>query len=252
MTLDLADDWVQALAVASDDPNRQLLSHPDYNLAATLGDLSAYDAKGYGDGNVVLRHPEARLGTITFEAGSSGNIVVCGTRQPSRQPIVLSGSDHRVIVGPTKKFAARIALSGRGNLFFSGLGTTCNQANIVLQGEGRSILLGIDCMLSFDVVLRAADSHAIIDLTDMSVANAPESIMLGAHVWLGEGAAVLKGARIGSGAVVASRALVTGTLPPATLAVGVPAKVLRENVSWTRASEPGSAQLRELERLLGR
>nr|WP_111298442.1 hypothetical protein [Paracoccus saliphilus] len=252
MSLDTADDWVRGLSERPDDPNRQLLSHADYDLQTTLGDLSDYEATDHGDGNRVLRHPEARPGTITFEPGSSGNIVVCGTRQPSRQPIVLSGSGHRVIIGPTKKFAARIALSGHGNLFFSGLGTTCNQANIVLQGQGRSIILGIDCMLSFDVVLRAADSHAIIDLSDMSVANVPESILLGAHVWLGEGASVLKGARVGTGAVVASRALVTGTVPPTTLVVGVPARVLRENVSWTRAAEPGPAQLRELERRLSR
>jgi acetyltransferase-like isoleucine patch superfamily enzyme len=53
-------------------------------------------------------------------------------------------------------------------------------------------------------------------------------------VWLGTRVLVLKGARIGSGTIVGAGSIVSGTLPGDVLAVGSPAKVVRENVVWTR------------------
>ncbi|CAM3315711.1 Acyltransferase [Paracoccus nototheniae] len=251
MSVVLDSDWIAALTDGSVDPNRVWLNHADFDLRATIGDLATHARTDHGAGNLVFQHPDAAPANVTFEAGSRDNIVVWGARMPSRQPVVLGGSDHRVIVGPCKKFTARIGVTGQGNLFFTGLETTCNQANIVLQGVGRSILMGQDCMLSFDVVLRGADSHGIVDLTTMQLSNPPDSILLGAHVWLGEGATVLKGAKIGRGSVIASRALVSGEIPETCLAVGVPARVLRENQSWTRRPDPGPAQIKALARRLG-
>ena len=234
-----------------DDPDRALLGSGAFDLPGTLEGLQGYRIDDQGNGNQILTHPDASTGQITFEPGSSDNVVISGSRLPSRQPVVIAGKGNHVIIGPTKKFMARIAVTGDANLFFSGIGTTCNQANIVLQGHGRSIIFGKDCMLSFDVTIRAADSHAIIDLTTDSVINSPESILVGAHVWLGEGASVLKGARIGSGCVIALCALVTGAISEQYLAVGVPARVTRGNVSWTRRPDPSAGQVREVRRLLG-
>jgi acetyltransferase-like isoleucine patch superfamily enzyme len=244
------DDVRLPVLARDDDPNRAALDRPQHDLAGTLGDLRSFTIIDHGNDNRVLVHPEATMGLITFDPGSTGNVVICGTREPSRQPVVIAGHDNCVIIGLTKKFGARIAVSGNSNLFFAGRGSTCNKANIVLQGTGRSVLLGLDCMLSMDVTLRAADSHAIIDLETQAVVNAPESILLGAHCWLGEGSSVLKGVRIGSGTIIGSCALVTSDIPERSLAIGVPARAVRSNVSWTRNPDPGVAQLRELERLL--
>ena len=43
---------------------------------------------------------------------------------------------------------------------------------------------------------------------------------------------ILKGVTIGDGAIVAAGAVVTKSIPPACLAAGVPAKVIKENVEW--------------------
>lgn len=52
-------------------------------------------------------------------------------------------------------------------------------------------------------------------------------VVLGDNVWLGDGVAVLAGARIGDGCVIGANAVVTGTVPPRTLAVGAPARPVR-------------------------
>jgi acetyltransferase-like isoleucine patch superfamily enzyme len=53
-------------------------------------------------------------------------------------------------------------------------------------------------------------------------------IVLGDDVWLGAGAKVLDGVRIGSRVAVGAGAVVTQDLPDGVVAVGVPARVLRE------------------------
>ena len=50
---------------------------------------------------------------------------------------------------------------------------------------------------------------------------------LGENVWLGTGAKVMDGVRIGRDAIVGAGAVVTGDLPERTIAVGVPARVVK-------------------------
>ena len=52
-------------------------------------------------------------------------------------------------------------------------------------------------------------------------------IVLEDHVWLGLSVQVLDGVTIGAGTVVGAGAVVTRSLPPASIAVGVPARVIR-------------------------
>lgn len=47
-------------------------------------------------------------------------------------------------------------------------------------------------------------------------------------VWLGMGVKVMDGVRIGQGAVVGANAVVTNDIPPHSIAVGVPARVIRK------------------------
>ena len=61
----------------------------------------------------------------------------------------------------------------------------------------------------------------------------PNEITIGNHVWIGSYARILKGVRIESGSVVASSAVVTRSFPENVLIAGNPARVVRENVTWT-------------------
>ena len=44
----------------------------------------------------------------------------------------------------------------------------------------------------------------------------------------------MKGCTIGRGAIIGSNTIVTKDIPPNSLAVGMPAKVVKSNVSWSR------------------
>lgn len=52
-------------------------------------------------------------------------------------------------------------------------------------------------------------------------------IELGNDVWVGYEAVIMSGVKIGSGAIIGTRAVVTKDVPPYTVAAGVPAKPIR-------------------------
>jgi acetyltransferase-like isoleucine patch superfamily enzyme len=52
-------------------------------------------------------------------------------------------------------------------------------------------------------------------------------VVIEAEVWLGEGVCVLPGVRIGRSSIIGANAVVTGDIPPRSVAVGVPARVIR-------------------------
>jgi lipopolysaccharide O-acetyltransferase len=65
-------------------------------------------------------------------------------------------------------------------------------------------------------------------------------ILIGRNVWLGDGVCVLAGATIGDGAIIGANSVVRGSIPPATIAVGAPARVVRHwdatLMQWVRAT----------------
>lgn len=90
-----------------------------------------------------------------------------------------------------------------------------------------SITIGHDVAISSGVTIRDSDNHAINGNTGIS---AP--VIIEDHVWIGLNATILKGVRIGSGAVVAAGAVVTSDVPGNTLVGGVPARVIKRDIAW--------------------
>ncbi len=93
---------------------------------------------------------------------------------------------------------------------------------------GDIIEIGDNCAIGRDVIIRSYDGHHIID--DKFKVSKP--IKIGNNVWIGQRATILKGVTIGDGAIIAAGAVVTKDVPAHSIAGGVPAKVLKQNISW--------------------
>lgn len=92
----------------------------------------------------------------------------------------------------------------------------------------KSITIGYNVYVSENATIWDSDNHPIAG--NSRAISAP--ITIGDNVLIGMNATVLKGVTIGDGAVVAANSLVIRPVPPKALVGGVPAKVLRENVTW--------------------
>lgn len=94
----------------------------------------------------------------------------------------------------------------------------------------KEINIGNDCIIAMGAVIRDNDGgkHQIIDEKYINA----KPVVIGNHVWIGENVMILKGVTIGEGAIIAAGSLVTKDIPPHSLAMGRPAKVVRDNVEW--------------------
>jgi len=103
-------------------------------------------------------------------------------------------------------------------------------ANCSLLSE-TEINLGRYCFLAGHCYLVAGGNHSFDDVS-LPIMFQPSvskgGIRVGDDVWLGAGVIVLDGAAIGQGTVVGAGAVVTVSLPEYGVAVGSPARVIRD------------------------
>jgi len=125
--------------------------------------------------------------------------------------------DFRVFCG------ADIRVLGDGKLTV-GDGFVNNGVQIVCKCK---IEIGNGCAIARDVIIRDWDAHSI---DKNHITSSP--IIIGNHVWIGTRAIILKGLKIGDGAIVAAGSIVTRDVPSKALVAGVPAKIIKHNIDW--------------------
>ncbi len=191
-----------------------------------------------GPGHRIDRH-RAHLDTTVIEInGSNCRLVIGPGAHLWGCSIKLMGNGAELHIGSGCQLRdVRLVAEDDGSRLVVGEGTSMTGPTLVCQ-EGGLLQLGRDCMVAQNAELRNTDSHSILDGTTGARLNPASDVILGDHVWIGLGAFVFKGARIPSGTVVAARALVTGELPAACIAVGTPAKAVRHGIVWKRARVP--------------
>lgn len=92
----------------------------------------------------------------------------------------------------------------------------------------QSITIGKAVKIAQEVIIRDSDNHGIIRPSYKKTAP----IVIHDNVWIGTRTTILKGVTIGEGAIVAAGAVVTKNVPLHTLVGGVPAKIIKEKISY--------------------
>jgi acetyltransferase-like isoleucine patch superfamily enzyme len=147
------------------------------------------------------------------------------------------------------KLESRLAVEGTGSLCVEGGNVTVmygsdilvfDSAKLVFHGNAHinqcaqiicmdRIEIGKDVMISRDVVIRDNDGgHEI--LAEGYRKTAP--VIIGNHVWIGQGAMIVKGVTIGDGAIIGAGAWVASNVKQNTLVMGDPARAVQKNVEW--------------------
>lgn len=94
----------------------------------------------------------------------------------------------------------------------------------------QSVTIGNDVVMGPDVVIMTA-SHAFEDPdtpVNQQGAEPVRPVIIGNDVWIGTRVIILPGVRIGDGAIIGAGSVVTKSIPPLAVAVGNPARVIRQ------------------------
>ena len=177
-----------------------------------------------------------------------------------RQPhIVLRGM---VFLGPDVRLECREGL-GRleiGRFVHLGEGTRirCHEGSLrigdkaVLGGDNTvncylDIELGASVLLA-DWIYICDFDHRYADLAlpikDQGIVKTP--VRIGPETWIGTKVTVLRGARVGRGCVLGAHAVVRGDVPDHAVAVGAPARVVRDRVADYEAAAAERAALADI------
>jgi len=175
--------------------------------------------------------------------GRSGRGVVFGQGVVLRHPHKVRLADgvtlDDLVVLDAKGVSNRGIDVGRGAFLGRGTILSCKDGDITLGDHanlgfhcevfsGSSVTVGAHALFAAQVYL-VGGGHEF-EGRDAAVIDQPRTsrgIVLGDNVWLGTGAKVLDGIRIGSHAVVGANAVVNEDLPDGAIAAGVPARLLR-------------------------
>jgi len=168
--------------------------------------------------NVVLRYPHKIF---------LGNNVIID----DNCLIDAKGRDNHGVVIGDNVFVGRntILLCTDGDIFIEdnvsiGFNSEVMSANYVKLG--KNVLISSYCFLN-----AATHDFQRTDIAVSQQASIGRKIVLEENVWLAANVTVLDGITVGKDAIVGAGAVVTKDLPPLSIAVGIPAKVIRSRKS---------------------
>lgn len=182
----------------------------------TKSSLITLNIYNLGKGNVFVTGKNCMVEKLRLEFRGNNNMVILGDNVSMKNDcrIMITGNNCTIEIGDNTSFTHHCQLEA--------------------QEEATHIIIGEDCMFSNNVLIRTNDSHYIYDLETGKRVNMPRDVHIGNPVWLAAFATIMKGVTIGEGCIVGYRSIVTNDLPSSCVAVGTPAKVVKENVEWTR------------------
>ena len=117
---------------------------------------------------------------------------------------------------------------GNGNLY------------VVVNGDYKNkhkLLIKQGTHIARDAIIRTSDGECLLDSNTKEPISEPQDIVIGEHCWITSRCTILKGAILPAGTVVASNSLVNKRFEDKnTIIGGVPASIIRRNVTWVSGS----------------
>lgn len=94
--------------------------------------------------------------------------------------------------------------------------------------------IGNHCMIGGGTMISGVNhGHAKTDVPMRNQQSVVQPVIIGDDVWIGMGVILLPGVTIGAGSIIAAGAVVTKSIPPYSVAMGIPCEVVKQRKSST-------------------
>ncbi len=191
---------------------------PPYKAREELARLSP---KGFVSPRATIYHNDLHFGAHVF---IGDNVIIYQSRH---QGTIVLGDNVRV-------FDGALLETGPGGSIRIGADSRIHRG-CQLVAHANAIEIGKDVGLAQNCALYPYNhGFAPGQTIDRQPLTTRGPIIIEDHAWLGVGVIVLDGVRIGEGAVIGAGSVVTRDIPAGTIAVGVPAKVVKMRDALTQ------------------
>ncbi|PHQ72430.1 MAG: hypothetical protein COB93_00050 [Sneathiella sp.] len=135
------------------------------------------------------------------------------------------GDDVEITPNVTFYNATRISIGSRTVI--------AARVSLMAGGVHGRIFIGQDCMIGPDALVTAANYRGDPEGRHRSSGMREINVILEDNVWIGAGAVVLPGVRIGRGAIIGASTVVSENVPPGAVLVGAATRKVRDgSLPW--------------------
>lgn len=148
---------------------------------------------------------------------------------------------RRVTLGTGATLAPNVSLRN-GERITVGAGTQIGERAYLWAGDSAgSITIGEHCRFGPEVFVTASDYGLLPDQPIAYQERNERDVLIGNDVWLGARVFVGAGVTIGDGCVVSAGSVVTKSLPANSVAVGIPARIVRRREDYVPQEREAAA-----------
>lgn len=197
------------------EKNNKIIYVDEHNQEHIIYNIENLTINFYGSNSTVKVHHNCQFNSCNLSLGNNNLVEFGKDTWIDKLSIPLTMSDYsKLIIGENFK---------------------CCGANIFMHDEpNNNIIVGNDCLFSFDITLWPSDGHTIIDLETSNVINKSISgIKIEDHVWIGRSVSVLKNSKIPKNCVVGTNSIINKNFQEQNcILAGTPAKIIKRGINW--------------------
>lgn len=171
-------------------------------------------------------HSKMEIGDEVFIGGTQIEIGTYSALKIGNHSILgKMGTVQRVVIRNNAEVVIGDDFSIAGDFFF-------------MISPNTRLKIGKDNMFSWGVRIFTDDGHSIFDVVSREAINVMQGqcreVVIGDHVWIGLRTTIFYGTNIGNGSIVGACSFMKGSFPNNCMIAGVPAKMIKKDVCWSR------------------
>jgi acetyltransferase-like isoleucine patch superfamily enzyme len=148
---------------------------------------------------------------------------------------------RHVTMGAGATLAPNVSLRNGERISIGARSKVGERAYVWAGDERGRVTIGEDCRIGPEVFITASDYGLAPEEKISQQPRNERDVVIGDDVWLGARVFVAAGVTIGDGCVVSAGSVVSKSLPPGSVAVGIPARIVRRREDYA-AKDHASAR----------